>query len=103
MPAVKPQIAFYEKYGSYGIKAFENTVKYAKLRGKIVEKFRTQSAFAKAMNINVTTLNAKLNGKSQWTADEIATACMLLDIPLSETHEYFFCEMSCIIATQMEK
>ena len=36
VPAVKPQIAFYEKYGSYGIKAFENTVKYAKSKGLIV-------------------------------------------------------------------
>lgn len=30
VPAVKPQIAFYERYGSQGIEAFEKTVKYAK-------------------------------------------------------------------------
>lgn len=36
VPAVKPQIAFYEKYGSYGIKAFEKTVEYAKEKGLIV-------------------------------------------------------------------
>ena len=36
VPAVKPQIAFYEKYGSYGISAFEKTVAYAKEKGLIV-------------------------------------------------------------------
>ncbi len=36
VPAVKPQIAFYEKYGSYGIKAFEATVEYAKSKGLVV-------------------------------------------------------------------
>ena len=74
-------------------------MKYAKLRGKIVEKFRTQFAFAQAMEMNVATLKGKLNGKSQWGSDEIAKACALLEIPLSEAHEYFFCENSCIIAT----
>ena len=36
VPAVKPQIAFYEKYGSYGLKAFERTVEYAKSNGLVV-------------------------------------------------------------------
>lgn len=72
---------------------------YAKLRGLIVEKFRTQSAFAKAMGMNVATLNGKLNNRSQWTADEITKACDLLGIPLSEAHLYFFCKQSCDNAT----
>ncbi len=36
VPAVKPQMAFYEKYGSYGIYAFEKTVAYAKSKDLIV-------------------------------------------------------------------
>ena len=36
VPAVKPQMAFYEKYGSYGVCAFEQTVMYAKSKGLIV-------------------------------------------------------------------
>jgi len=36
VPAVKPQMAFYEKYGSYGVAAFEKTVAYAKSRGLVV-------------------------------------------------------------------
>ena len=36
VPAVKPQIAFYEAYGSYGVAAFEQTVAYAKSKGLVV-------------------------------------------------------------------
>ena len=36
VPAIKPQIAFYEKYGSYGVAAFEKTVEYAKSKGLVV-------------------------------------------------------------------
>ena len=36
IPAVKPQIAFYEMYGLEGMKAFEETCKYAKEKGMIV-------------------------------------------------------------------
>ncbi len=36
VPAVKPQIAFYEKYGSYGVAAFEKTASYAKSKGLVV-------------------------------------------------------------------
>lgn len=36
VPAIKPQMAFYEKYGSYGVAAFEKTVAYAKSKGLVV-------------------------------------------------------------------
>ena len=36
IPAVKPQIAFYEMFGIPGMKAFEETCKYAKEKGMIV-------------------------------------------------------------------
>ena len=36
VPAVKPQMAFYEMYGEAGIRAFINTVKYAKSKGLLV-------------------------------------------------------------------
>lgn len=36
VPAVKPQIAFYEKYGSFGMLAFEKTVRYAKSKNLVV-------------------------------------------------------------------
>ncbi len=33
VPVVKPQIAFYEIYGSEGVRAYEETLKYAKSKG----------------------------------------------------------------------
>lgn len=36
VPAVKPQIAFYERYGTAGFKCFIETCKYAKSKGMIV-------------------------------------------------------------------
>lgn len=36
VPAVKPQLAFFEQYGSAGIEAFEDTVQAAKRRGLLV-------------------------------------------------------------------
>jgi orotidine-5'-phosphate decarboxylase len=36
VPAVKPQLAFYEQYGMAGMQAFENTVRAARQRGLLV-------------------------------------------------------------------
>jgi orotidine-5'-phosphate decarboxylase len=36
VPAVKPQIAFYEEYLDHGIRAFKETVEYAKRKGLLV-------------------------------------------------------------------
>ena len=36
IPAVKPQIAFYEMYGLPGMEAFKETCEYAKQKGMIV-------------------------------------------------------------------
>ena len=36
VPAVKPQAAYYEMYGHYGVKALEKTIEYAKKRGMFV-------------------------------------------------------------------
>lgn len=63
---------------------------YAKLRGRIREKFKTQDAFAKAMEMNPASLSSKLTGKTEWTRAEIEKACVLLEIPLAEAHLYFF-------------
>ena len=67
---------------------------YAKLRGRIVEKFGSQSAFADAMGWRKALLSAKLNNKSEWGFAEVIKACKLLEISLSEAHEYFFCAKS---------
>lgn len=63
---------------------------YKMLKLKIKEVFDTQEAFCEAMAMSLTTLNQKLNNKSEWKTSEIAMACELLSIPLSDAHLYFF-------------
>ena len=64
VPAVKLQMAFYEKYGSCGILAFENTITYAKEKGLVVivdakrnDIGHTANAYAEAYLGEVETLN----------------------------------------------
>lgn len=63
---------------------------YQKLKGKIVEVFKTQAAFAEAMDMDLTSLNQRLNGKVEWKTPEIVRACELLGIELSDSWQYFF-------------
>ena len=72
---------------------------YAKLRGRIIEKFGSQGAFAAALGWREALLSAKMNNKSEWSFVEVMKACELLEIPLSEAHLYFFCTKSCENAT----
>ena len=63
---------------------------YSKLRGRIVEFFGTNAAFADAMGIDRSSLSFKLNNKTPWKREEIEQACILLEIPIEEVHLYFF-------------
>ena len=67
---------------------------YCKLRGKIREKFVTETNFAKALGIHKSTLSTRLNKKSQWRVNELQRAIKLLDIKLEEIPSYFFLEAS---------
>lgn len=64
--------------------------KFGTLREKIKKAFGTQKSFAKAMGMNVSTLNLKLNGRVDWTLGEIEKACGLLHVPVEEVKDYFF-------------
>lgn len=62
----------------------------AKLKGRIVEKFGTQSAFAQAVNRTKAYVSLYMNGKvylDQRTIDEWAD---ILDIPGDDIYAYFF-------------
>lgn len=63
---------------------------YYKLLGKIVEKYRTQSKFANAMELSERSLSLKLNNKVNFNQNEIKKAIELLDIPETEISDYFF-------------
>ena len=62
---------------------------YAKLKGRIKEKYRTQENFAEAIGITPTTISFKINGKAKWQQDEIVKAARLLGISKNEIIEYF--------------
>lgn len=64
--------------------------RYDKLLGRIVEKCGTQAEFAKRMHLSERTVSLKLNGKRPWSQVDIAKACEVLDIELTEIQEYFF-------------
>lgn len=63
---------------------------YSKLSGKIREVYGTQAAFAEAMGMGATSLNLKLNNKSEWSQDEMEKAMDLLSIPRTSVRTYFF-------------
>ena len=64
--------------------------RYDKLLGRIVEKCGTQAEFATRMQLSERTVSLKLNGKRPWSQVDIAKACEVLDIELTEIQEYFF-------------
>lgn len=65
---------------------------YSKLRGRIIEKFGSLSAFANAVGKPLNTISRKLNGViaistqdiREWSDEDV------LDIPADQYHEYFF-------------
>ncbi|MDD2496230.1 MAG: DUF739 family protein [Tissierellia bacterium] len=63
---------------------------YSKLKGKIIENYGTQAAFARGMNMSERTLSLKLNNKIYFRQDEIIKAASLLNIRAEEIREYFF-------------
>lgn len=63
---------------------------YKRLKLKIKEVFDTQEAFAKAMEMSGTALNQRLNGGVEWKGSEMAMACDLLHIPLTDMYLFFY-------------
>lgn len=64
--------------------------KYAKLRGRIVEKYGSISAFTELLNISLTQVSKKLNGVSGFSQEDIVEWAKLLEIDLADVGLYFF-------------
>ena len=64
--------------------------KYAKLRGRIKEKYGTERDFSEALGITQMSLSRKFNGKTQFSSNDIQEMSRLLEIPLEEAGQYFF-------------
>ena len=63
---------------------------YSKLRGRIVEKYGTLTAFAEKIAISTNSLSKKMTGKTGFSQEDIRVWSELLDIDPSEYGEYFF-------------
>ena len=63
---------------------------YGKLRGRIVEMYKTQDNFSKELDYDRSSLNQKLNNRRQFGQSEILLFCDALEIPYEEIPSYFF-------------
>lgn len=63
---------------------------HSKLLGRIRELGFTQKTLAKAIGINESTLNGKLNNKTPFTMKDIDRICEVLNIHNSEIGTYFY-------------
>ena len=66
---------------------------YDDLKGRIRAKYKTQDKFSEALGISHASLSAKLNGKSDFSHEEIAKAVNLLDLENTDIPQYFFTEI----------
>lgn len=63
---------------------------YNRLRGKIIEVYGTQGAFAEVIGISETALSKKMTGKTGFDQKDIVKWCNALNIPIEDAGQYFF-------------
>lgn len=63
---------------------------YSILKGKIVEVFGSQKAFAEALNVSERTLSLKLNNRIYFSQDEMLEAAKLLGVESTGIKALFF-------------
>ena len=68
----------------------ERNFKYSKLKGRIIERYGTQKAFAEAVGVAENTLSLKLNDKVGITREDILTWSDLLGISIDDYGSFYF-------------
>lgn len=63
---------------------------YNKLRGRIIEKYGSLTAFCAHLTISRNSLSKKMTGKTGFSQDDIKVWSELLDIAPDEYGQYFF-------------
>lgn len=63
---------------------------YAKLKGRIIEKYGTQGNFAKALGVVQMTVSRKLNGSVSFSREDMLIWADLLQIERKDIPDYFF-------------
>lgn len=64
--------------------------KYAKLRGRIIEKYGSMSNFARAVEISTTALSKKMTCKTGISQSDIEKWSKMLDILENEYGDFYF-------------
>lgn len=68
------------------------TIKYAKLRGRMTEKGVTQAMMAARLGISVQAMSKKLRGLSGFSQEDIIKICNLLDIAIDQIGLFFYAQ-----------
>lgn len=63
---------------------------YSELLGKLKSKGITQEELARKIHINPSTLNFKLNNRSEFTQSEMKAICKVIGEPVDNVVTYFF-------------
>lgn len=63
---------------------------FRKLKGRIIEKYGSQTEFTRKFGVSENTFSMKMNNKVRFTTDDIVKICDMLDIPEEEIGVYFF-------------
>lgn len=63
---------------------------YSELLGRIKAKKITQEELAKQIHLNPSTLNQKLNNKSEFSQSEMRNILNILEVPIDKIASYFF-------------
>lgn len=63
---------------------------YNKLRGRIIEKYGSLTAFCEHLTISMNSLSKKMTGKTRFSQEDIEKWAELLDIAPEEYASYFF-------------
>lgn len=64
----------------------------SKLRGRIVEKYGSQTSFVHEFGVSENTFSQKMNNKVRFTSDDIMKITDMLGIPKEDIGVYFFTE-----------
>lgn len=63
---------------------------YSKLKGRIIEKYGSQSAFVSEYGVSENTFSKKMNNKVRFTSDDIIKISKMLEIKKEDVGAYFF-------------
>lgn len=70
------------------------TLNYSKLKGRIVEKYGSQKAFAEALGVSRASVCSVLSSKKFLHQKKIVAWCEALEIGIDDVGKYFFCKES---------